>query len=703
MLLSGFGRIQVARDDTRLIHYLLEHGYLWATGAPGHRDFWTAPFFYPLRNNIAYSDALLSFGPFYWVWRFVGASPDLAFGLWMVAMTALNYAAGLLVFGRALGFGAPAAVAAAGLLAFGAPRGNQLNHQQLLPFFYVLLTLYALIRLIREESLSTGRRLGLWMLAAFGAAAQLYGGVYLGWFLVMGLALATILALAVKSTREAVLSVARRDWRVVLAAGVAGGLAMWPFFAHYLPAAREMRGVYMPFRYYLHPTFGSWWNVGEGNWFWGWLVARRPFVGSLLEHEHRLGIGFLTTAACAAGLFLGRRRPWCRVALWFLFACFVTLTFLPQRELLVASACLCCFGFGLLLRQADEPLMTALTFLVVLGVLVGVRFPNPWLRAVSLALVVACFWAVSRRDEGRTLPALAIGLITLKLFALEVLVMIGLPIAVAGGLLAYLLPSRRREVVLGAAGATIAALALLTYTNDLFVLIGGLAGGIAGLAAAYPARLRLAPMALLRVLACSLAILALAYNAQSLWLDYSLALPGGAAIRAVGRIVLILMVPAAAGLALLVEWLVRGRRPALAWAVALICLAEQTITTPSFDAAANRATIADIAGRVRPGVATFYYKPAGSESFMLYGLDAMWASLDVGVPTINGYTGYYPPSWSGFLTADSKPGTPLGVLLERWESAHSLRSENVQRIDDARPPVSAPTKEMDLHLPGPSR
>jgi len=680
MLLSGFGRIQTDRGDTRLIHYVLEHGYLWATGTPGHRDYWSAPFFYPLKNTIAYSDSLLSYGPFYWVWRIAGASPDLAFGLWMIAMTVMNYAAGLLVFGEALGFGAPASVAAASLLAFGAPRVNQLGHQQLLPCFYVLLTLYALARLFREDDPSPGRRLRLWMLAAFGAVAQLYGGVYLGWFLGMGLVLATSIGLALRSTRTAILAVARRDWRAVAAAGGVGGLALLPFLVHYLPAAREMSSVYMPFRYNLHPTFGSWWNVGEGNWFWGWLISRRPFVGSLHEQEKRLGLGFLTTAACASGLYLGRRLPWCRVAIWFVLVCLLATNFLPAREMILASACLCCVGFGVLLRQTDEPLMSLLTYLLMVGVLIGVRFPNPWLRAVSLAVIVMCLWTIRRRDQDRALPAIAVGLISLKLFALEVIAMIALPVSAAAGLVALLLPMRRRTIALVAAGATVAALALVTFADDLPVLIGGLLGGLGGLAASAPRKLRLPPLVLLRVLALSLAVLVLVYNVESLWLGYSLKLPVGLAIRAVGRIVLILMIPAAVGLAVLVDRLSRRRSAALAWAVALTCLAEQTVTTPSFDAAANRATIAGVADRLKPGVATFYYKPAGGESFIDYGLDAMWASLAAGVPTINGYTGYFPQAWSRFLIADSKGGDPLNVLLDRWETGQGLRAQDVQRI-----------------------
>ncbi|APW62196.1 hypothetical protein [Paludisphaera borealis] len=699
MLLSGFGRIQTDRGDTRLLHYLLEHGYLWVVGAPGHRDFWSAPFFHPLTNVIAYSDSLLSFGPFYWTWRFAGASPDLAFGLWMTSMTVLNYAAGLLLFGGGLGFGAPATVAAASLLAFGAPRVNQLEHQQLLPFFYVLLTLYAFARLFREDSPSPGRRLRLWMLAAFGGAAQLYGGVYLGWFLVMALVLTTITALAVRSSRGAVLAVARRDWWAVAAATAAGVLVMQPFLAHYLPAAREMRSVYLPFRYYLHPTFGSWWNVGKDNWFWGWLIARRPFVGSLLENEHRLGLGFITTAVCAAGLYLGRRQPWCQVAIWFLFLCLLATSFLPGRELIVVAACLCCYGFGCLLRQTDEPLITALTFVVVLGVLVGVPFPNPWLKAMSLAFVVPCLWKIGvERGEadGWVLPAIAVGLVCLKLFALEVVAIMAVPIAPAAGLLAYYLPARRWEIGFGAVATMIVALSLLTFGGRLEVLIGGVAGGLAGVAVGAPQKLRPPPLVLLRVLAVSLAVLALLYDADSLWLGYSLKLPGALAIRAVGRIVLILMIPAALGLAVLVERLARDRSAALAWTVALICLAEQTVTTPAFDAAANRAKIAGVAGQVAPTAAAFYYKPCEDEPFVHYGLDAMWASLAVGVPTINGYTGYYPSAWYGFLLADSEVGLPLKVLLERWEADHGLRAEDVQRIGGDLPRPDARKQETPI-------
>src|SRR5271165_6893037 len=59
MLFSGFGRIQTDLRDSRLNHYILEHGYLWLRGVPGHTPFWNMPFFHPVLNTAAHTDILL--------------------------------------------------------------------------------------------------------------------------------------------------------------------------------------------------------------------------------------------------------------------------------------------------------------------------------------------------------------------------------------------------------------------------------------------------------------------------------------------------------------------------------------------------------------------------------------------------------------------------------------------------------------------
>src|SRR5690242_13065432 len=142
MIVSGLALIQTDPGDTRLLNYVLEHSYLWVRSAPGHKDFWSPPFFYPARNVAAYTDVLLSVAPPYWGCRALGAAPDTAFQLWMIGVSALNFLAGFLLFRRALRLGALASTAGAFLIAFGAPRINQLMHPQLIPHFYTLLVLF---------------------------------------------------------------------------------------------------------------------------------------------------------------------------------------------------------------------------------------------------------------------------------------------------------------------------------------------------------------------------------------------------------------------------------------------------------------------------------------------------------------------------------------------------------------------------------
>ena len=171
MILSGFRKLQVDLGDSRLIHYLLEHGYLWIRGTPGHREFWNPPFFYPAPNAAAYTDIFLTVGPPYWIYRAAGIPLDLSFGLWMVTMSALNYAAGVVLFRKGLRLDVLPSAAGSFLIAFGTPRINQIAHQQLLPCFYVLMTVYALARLFGDPA--PGRAARLDLLADGGARVRL--------------------------------------------------------------------------------------------------------------------------------------------------------------------------------------------------------------------------------------------------------------------------------------------------------------------------------------------------------------------------------------------------------------------------------------------------------------------------------------------------------------------------------------------------
>ncbi len=410
MIFSGFARIQTDLGDSRLIHYLLEHGYRWILRAPTHLDFWSPPYFFPEKNTAAYSDVLLSVGPVYWLWRRLGASPDSAFGLWMLSMSALNYAAGLLLFRRGLGFGVAAGSAGAAMVAFGAPRLNEMGHQQLLPFFYPLLTLYGLARLFGDSSLGLRPRAGYWLLAMAGALGQLYAAVYVGWFLIVAIGLAAVTALLMPSCQGRFLRVMRRDAGLALAATAGGALLLQPFLSHYLLAAREVRSQYMPTLRALHPAVTSWLDVSAQNWLWGWTV-RPGWAGELayVESAHHLGIGFLTPIACAAGLLLRWKWPVCRIAAAVAFTMWLATTYMPGDTLALLAAIVswyCALG---LFQQVDRPTYRAIGLTVVVGLLLLTPFPNTYMIMLGLITIVLCLLEI-RRTRGRPRPLLVSGI-----------------------------------------------------------------------------------------------------------------------------------------------------------------------------------------------------------------------------------------------------------------------------------------------------
>src|SRR5262249_60406974 len=129
---------------------------------------------------------------------------------------------------------------------------------------------YVLGGLASGRSMSRRARAVYWMLMVAAAVAQLYSGVYLGWFLFLTLGLATIAALALRSCRQLFVDMVRRDLWAIVAAGAVGILLLQPFLSHYLQATRQLDPTHLAFRMDLHPYVCSWLGLGPGSWLWCW-------------------------------------------------------------------------------------------------------------------------------------------------------------------------------------------------------------------------------------------------------------------------------------------------------------------------------------------------------------------------------------------------------------------------------------------------
>ena len=211
MILSRFALVQTDPGDTRFNNYILEHSYQWILGNPLHKSFWDCPIFYPCTNATAFSDMLLGSAPIYWFWRILSFLPDTSFQLWMIAVGILNFLASFIFLRRGLGLSLIASAGGAYLFSFASMRGTQLNYPQLLPQFFTMIALFCICRMfahLPEQEIYSNRRQWFWT-AVFAAAVacQALAGIYLGFFLFLGLMIALAVSLVFRETEEITSSV----------------------------------------------------------------------------------------------------------------------------------------------------------------------------------------------------------------------------------------------------------------------------------------------------------------------------------------------------------------------------------------------------------------------------------------------------------------------------------------------------------------
>jgi hypothetical protein len=307
-LFSGLKELQINQGDPRLVHYILEHSWLWVARAPHHEAFWSPPVFYPAKNVGAYSDTLVGTGPVYWSFRLAGFPAGEAFQLWMMACLSLAYLFAYLFFRRALAFGAWPAATAAFLFGFGITRLANFNSPQLFPIFWGALAVHAAARALATRSRA-------WIAAFFAALAlQTWSTYYPTFFLVLVLGIAALSALLFRSSRAQLLALARARPVALAVAAVLCVAAVLPMVRAHLSAAEEFGWRGWGQVLISLPTPASWVFPGVRNLAWGWLSDLPAFAFQSPPSQHSNGVGFATSMLATAGLVLGRRRPIVRVA-----------------------------------------------------------------------------------------------------------------------------------------------------------------------------------------------------------------------------------------------------------------------------------------------------------------------------------------------------------------------------------------------------
>jgi hypothetical protein len=166
------------------------------------------------------------------------------------------------------------------------------------------------------------------------------------------------------------------------------------------------------------------------------------------------------------------------------------------------------------------------------------------------------------------------------------------------------------------------------------------------------------------------------------WQNVYQFVPAAGAIRGVTRIVMVLLIPAAAGLGAFVDGMLRlGVGRALTGTVVLLVIFEQAHALPSYDKRAVRDDVARIARDIDPSCVAFLWNPAAEDPdpYWKWPIDAMWAQMESGVPTMNGFSGQRPPGYP----IDQVPlwGVAhellIGEELDHWVTMNHLDASRI--------------------------
>jgi hypothetical protein len=169
---------------------------------------------------------------------------------------------------------------------------------------------------------------------------------------------------------------------------------------------------------------------------------------------------------------------------------------------------------------------------------------------------------------------------------------------------------------------------------------------------------------------------------HSLWRFIYGWFPGAAAIRAVGRFSVYLLMPASIIVAFTIDR-VGARFSRIAAIVCLLAVGlEQAGSLQgarNYVKAEAQASIDEITRQIRPECSTLLFSWNAEIRPPRMHVLGMWAELATGVPTLNGYSGQFPPNWPlGDITV-SNPAERKRVLenIKLWTDAHPADFTNV--------------------------
>lgn len=267
--------------DGRFNIYILEHAHQYFSG--NLDSFWSAPFMYPEKEIITFSDNLLGTAPIYSIFRVFGADIFTAFQFWFVVIAILNYSSCYLFFNWLLK-NKYAAVLGAFVFAFSMGLQSQMAHAQTFPRFFIPLAIWMLLLFMAEFKPK------YFFFALFFTVMQFYSGMYLGFMLTIPLIFVLII-LTIKKRKELIQQFKQWKWllKILLAITVNLILLLILMLPYY---NRSVQVGESPFDNVLHtiPLIKSFLFAQPGNPIWGFLSGVGVELPASWDHHLFTGV-----------------------------------------------------------------------------------------------------------------------------------------------------------------------------------------------------------------------------------------------------------------------------------------------------------------------------------------------------------------------------------------------------------------------------
>ncbi len=171
---TDFSKVPGDFGDARFNNYILEHDYLYFIGKVN--KYWDAPFMYPFKNVIAFSDNLLGTAPIYSIFRCMNGDRETSFQLWLLTLFILNFTCCYFVLRKWSKNNVLSSVGAY-VYAFSIFIVGNIYNVQTFPRFIIPFVFYWFWKYLSEKNIK------YFLFFCLGIVFQFYCGIYLGFIL----------------------------------------------------------------------------------------------------------------------------------------------------------------------------------------------------------------------------------------------------------------------------------------------------------------------------------------------------------------------------------------------------------------------------------------------------------------------------------------------------------------------------------------